>query len=250
MTAAKITYIGHATLLIEIDGVRILTDPLLKDWVWHLRRERTAIDETWYRGVDAVLISHIHWDHLHPQSLKLLQRDTRIIVPQGAAHNVRRHGFDRVDEVAIGELIDIGPITVEATYAMHNGHRFRLASAIDCLGYILSGSQTIYFAGDTDLFPEMASLTDKLDVALLPVWGWGPTLGSGHLDPYRAALALRLLRPRLAIPIHWGTFFPIGLKWFLPRLLVDPPHAFARFAGRLAEEVDVQIVAPGRALEV
>ena len=95
----------------------------------------------------------------------------------------------------------------------------------------------------------MATLAEDLDAALLPVWGWGPTLGPGHLDPRAAADALRLLRPRLAIPIHWGTLFPIGLDRLRGKagLLSDPPHDFAREAARLAPEVEVRLLQPGEA---
>ena len=73
---------------------------------------------------------------------------------------------------------------------------------------MVAGTASVFFAGDTDLFDEMSGLVPKLDLALLPIWGWGPTIGPGHLDPGRAAEALTLLAPRLAVPIHWGTLRP------------------------------------------
>jgi L-ascorbate metabolism protein UlaG (beta-lactamase superfamily) len=246
----QLTYIGHATVLIEMDSIRVLTDPILRNWVWHLRRQKIRVDERWHQNIDAVLISHIHWDHLHLPSLKLLDKTTRLFVPQGMASSLLQHGFQYVKEMSIGETIVIGDVSIKATYARHHGARFRFGPSADCLGFIISGSYTIYFAGDTDLFPEMENLAESLDVALLPVWGWGPTLGTGHLDPYRAAKALQLLRPRLAIPIHWGTFFPFGLGWILPRLLTDPPYAFVRFAARLAADVKTQVVPPGSSISL
>jgi L-ascorbate metabolism protein UlaG (beta-lactamase superfamily) len=83
------------------------------------------------------------------------------------------------------------------------------------VGYLITGpgqGRTVYFAGDTDLFPEMSSLAPAIDVALLPIWGWGPTLGWGHLDPERAAEATGLLSPTCVVPIHHGTLLPIGLR--------------------------------------
>src|SRR6185312_7857481 len=77
------------------------------------------------------------------------------------------------------------------------------------LGYLVRGTRTVYFAGDTDLFPGMADVAGELDLALLPVAGWGPKVGPGHLDPERAAEALTLLRPRVCVPIHWGTYSPL-----------------------------------------
>src|SRR6185503_2691890 len=101
----------------------------------------------------------------------------------------------------------------------------------------------VYFAGDTGLFAGMARLP-TLDLALLPVWGWGPRLGPGHLDPVGAAEALTLLRPRIAVPIHWGTYSPL---WYLrpPAYLSEPGVAFAREAARLAPEVEVRVLTPG-----
>ncbi len=107
----------------------------------------------------------------------------------------------------------------------------------------------MYFAGDTDVFDGMEALADGLDTALIPVWGWGPSLGPGHLDPKAAAGALRLLRPRLAIPIHWGTLFPFALDRLRGKapLLHDPPHEFASAAAELTPEVEVRVLQPGDA---
>jgi L-ascorbate metabolism protein UlaG (beta-lactamase superfamily) len=120
-----------------------------------------------------------------------------------------------------------------------------------CLGFIIEGAYSIYFPGDTDIFPGMAHLAEQLDVALLPIWGWGPTLGPGHMNPAVAATALTLLNPRLAIPIHWGTLYPSGLGRLNPRrFLTDPPHHFARLAARVAPTVEVRIVPPGGSVSV
>jgi len=110
---------------------------------------------------------------------------------------------------------------------------------------LLHGEKSVYFAGDTDLFAGMADIHGALDVALLPVWGWGPTLGEGHLTPRRAAESLTMLRPRAAIPIHWGTFAPLGLGWLRPRFLTAPPYDFANHASNLAPDVSVHVVHPG-----
>ena len=89
----------------------------------------------------------------------------------------------------------------------------------------------------------MSALAGSLDVALLPVAGWGSKVGPGHLDPIRAAQALQLLRPRIAIPIHWGTFSPWNES-----TSADPPEAFFRHAAELAPRVEVRILEPGAAL--
>ena len=87
----------------------------------------------------------------------------------------------------------------------------------------------------------------QLDVALLPVAGWGPKLGPGHMDPLDAARAVRLLKPRVAIPVHWGTLLPIGTASPHRARLADPPRLFVRHVAQLAPDVEVRVLAPGQA---
>jgi L-ascorbate metabolism protein UlaG (beta-lactamase superfamily) len=103
----------------------------------------------------------------------------------------------------------------------------------------------VYFAGDTELFDGMSEMAGRFDVALLPVWGWGPSLGPGHMDPLEAARAVAILRPAIAVPIHWGTFFPVGMETLRGSALVEPPRVFARQVAELAPEVEVPVLAPG-----
>lgn len=245
----RITYIGHATLLIEIDGLRLLTDPLLTSRVSHLTRT-SVVPELDTPHLDAILLSHLHADHLHLRSMRLLGKKLPVIAPRGASVYLNRYGFHSVIEMAAGESVRLGVVEIEATPANHPPRPLPGRPRTDCLGYIVRGSRDIYFTGDTDLFDGMRAFAERVDVALLPVWGWGPTLGAGHLDPYRAARALELLRPSLAIPIHWGTYFPLGLRPLLPELVRQPPYAFAQFANRLAPEVQVCILDPGDALDL
>ncbi len=244
-TSTQITYFGHATVLIETENVRLLTDPLLKKWVMHLRRHAPQVDDEQLKNIDAVLISHQHLDHLHLPSLKMLDRATRIILPEGTRSLVEAAGFERIEEIGIGGRVQVGDVEVLATPAEHSGRRILPGEDIECLGYFVQGGSKIYFAGDTDVFPEMANYSEGLDLALLPVWGWGPNLGPGHMDPYRAALALQHLKPRWAIPIHWGTYHPIGLGWTGPSFLTNPPRLFASFAAKIAPDVGIRILGPG-----
>jgi L-ascorbate metabolism protein UlaG (beta-lactamase superfamily) len=249
LSNAQITYIGHATLFIEQEGVRVLTDPILRNRIFFLRRRfPLQLPPKTLQGIDAVLISHLHYDHLDLLSLRRLGLQCRLIVPAGSASWLRRFGFSQVEELHVGETTTAGPLTITATPALHPTSRHPFGPRIEsCLGYLLRGRQSIYFAGDTDLFPEMANLTPVLDLALLPVWGWGPTVGEGqgHMDPLRAAQALQLLKPRYAIPIHWGTLYPISLYTSLPNFLTQPPEDFAAFAAEYAPDVTVEIVQPG-----
>ncbi len=241
----SLAYIGHATLAIQLDGVRIVTDPLLRRRLVHLYRYALPPDPRWLEPPDAILLSHLHLDHCDIPSMRKLGRGTRIIAPSGAGPLLTRHGFTRVDELAPGEATTVGALSITATPAAHSG--FHPPSGPTCIpvGFIVNGTRSLYFAGDTDLFPQMANLYPNLDIALLPVWGWGRSLGVGHLDPRRAAEALLLLKPRVAVPIHWGTYARVGLVGRMPTFLSEPPLLFAREAASVAPEAQVRIVQPG-----
>jgi L-ascorbate metabolism protein UlaG (beta-lactamase superfamily) len=199
--------------------------------------------------------------------LRLLGRSTPIVVPRGAGPWLARHGFTAVQELAPGQSLRDGGLTVTATHADHAAHRWgpRLTSGphAPAVGHLLSaGGTTVYAAGDTDLFPGMADLgTEGIDVALLPVWGWGPSLGPGHLDPAGAAVAVQQLRPDVAVPVHWGTFAVAGLTslpspWraSMRALLTEPPRRFAAAVAALAAAggaaTRVVLTAPGAAVQL
>ena len=243
--ADRIVFLGHATVLIELGGVRLLTDPLLRARVAHLRRQVRPVEPSAIVELDAVLISHMHHDHLDLASLRRLGRDRPLLVPVGAGAWLRRRHFELVTELAVGERTQVGGLSVTAVQARHDGRRAAGPRA-QTLGYLISGARTVYFAGDTELFAEMAELAPRLDVALLPIGGWGPTLGPGHMDPLDAARAASLLQPRIAIPVHWGTLAPIGLARRQRKRPDDPSRRFAEHVGRLAPDVEVRILAPGQ----
>lgn len=247
----RITFLGHATLLIETGGARLITDPVLRSRLVHLRRHGRAVDEDVQRDLDGILVSHLHRDHWDTPSLKLLERWTPIVVPRGAGTLASAAGFTDVREVVVGDTVELSGVRVRAVPADHDDRRGPFGGPrADPIGFVVEGPTRVYFAGDTDVFDEMAGLGGdaQIDVALLPVWGWGPSLGAGHMDPRRAAEAAALLRPRLAVPIHWGTLYPVALHRVRPVPLTAPPNLFARFAASLAPDVDVRIVRPGGTL--
>ena len=246
----QITFIGHATLLVEIDGVRLLTDPVLRDGVANLQRRSMPVRNSLYQDIDAVLISHLHRDHLDIPSLRMLGRETNLILPSGSTELLLNKGFSDIKEMSAGDTTKIGAVSIHATHAEHHGKHPPFGPTADCLGFLIEGSQTVYFPGDTDLFPGMADLADGLDVALLPVWGWGFNLGPGHMNPQRAAEALTLLRPRITIPIHWGTFYPRWFGWFRPSLMVEPPQLFLKEAAIRMPQVKIHILNPGSSISL
>jgi L-ascorbate metabolism protein UlaG (beta-lactamase superfamily) len=253
---AALTYVGHATVLIELAGARLLTDPLLSRGILHVRRQVPLPASSDLRPLDAILISHLHRDHLDRGSLSRLAGECPVIVPRGGAALVRRSGTREVIEideggrVAVGGVLDEdgrgskGGLLVEAVHAAHDGRRNPLSRSRVSLGYLLHGPPSIYFAGDTDLFPGMSALSGRVDVALLPIWGWGPSVSAGHLDPAHAAEAVVRIRPRLAVPIHWGTLRAWGAQRGLDP--VEPARAFARAVESRAPNTEVRILMPGQ----
>jgi L-ascorbate metabolism protein UlaG (beta-lactamase superfamily) len=245
--AGSLRWIGHSTVLVELDGVRLLTDPLLRERVVMLRRTE-PLDHEALDDLDAVLISHIHYDHLDLGSLRRLKTET-LVVPRGAGPLVRRRVSASIAEVGPGEEVEVDGLTVRAVHAEHDSARL-FGKKTEALGYVISGSMRVYFLGDTDLFPAMADVSPDTDVALLPIWGWGPSLGKGHLDPRSAAEAVALIRPRVAVPIHWGTYYPLTVRKSERDFLQRPARDFAAAAAELAPTVDVRVLPVGGRLEL
>jgi L-ascorbate metabolism protein UlaG (beta-lactamase superfamily) len=235
--------LGHATVLLDVDNARVLTDPVLGDRVGPLTRIAPGPRHDLGR-LDAVVLSHLHADHADVWSLRRVASAVPVIAPAGAGGWLRGRGLAEVREVRAGAETRIGSLRVRATPALHDGRRWRYGPSAQAVGYVIGGSRSAYFAGDTDLFEGIEELRGAVDAALLPVSGWGRTLPRGHLDPERAARAAALIAPRVAIPIHWGTFA-------LPRLLRGageadaPAREFAALCRRTAPDVEVRVLAPG-----
>jgi len=247
-----VTFVGHATVYIEMDGVALVTDPLLRDRVWHLRRDtaHAPADDLITQDVSAVLLSHLHMDHADMPSLRRIPYHTPMIAPQGTGSYLRTRLSHPVHTLHAWQSCMVGGVEIIAVPAVHSGTLAAFSSLASCAGFIIRGSSTIYFAGDTALFTEMAELgsTFDIDLALLPVWGYGPNLRGDHMTPYDAAQALTLLRPRKALPIHWGTFRPPGKMWSRMSYFTDPPHTFYGYAKETAPHTKVHILQPGESM--
>ncbi|WP_328903537.1 MBL fold metallo-hydrolase [Streptomyces sp. NBC_00441] len=248
----EITWWGHATCTIEDSGIRFLTDPLFVRRFAHLRRRRGELPGPDAAVADVVLISHLHSDHLHLPSLARVAPGARVLVPRGSVRSVpglrllRRARGLRITEVVAGDEVRVGGVRVRAVPALHDGRRLPLGPhRSPALGYVVEGAARTYFAGDTGLFDDMARAVGPVDVALLPVGGWGPYLGHGHLDAGRAAQALTRLRPRAAVPVHYGTYWPIGMDGVRPHEFHAPGEEFVRKAAAVAPEVVVHRLAHG-----
>lgn len=246
-----LTYLGHSTVLLELGGLRVLTDPILRHRVGPLVRAEAPIAPEHIRGIDVVLISHSHWDHLDYGSLRLVGKDVPMVVPTGMGLRLRDRGFRHVEELSPGGSTRFGEVRIDATEAAHRGFAPPIGPTDLAIGFLLHADGTVYFPGDTALFDGMAGLAEHIDLALMPVWGWGPRAQAHeHLDPLGAAQALQLLRPDVAVPIHWGTLHPVGMKWLKPSTRVDPPHTFAKLAAELAPATRVHVLPVGGRVSV
>jgi L-ascorbate metabolism protein UlaG (beta-lactamase superfamily) len=247
-TGLTITWLGHATVLLDLDGARVLTDPVLGDRIGPLTRIVPTPRHDLGR-LDAVVLSHLHADHADVASLRRVAGPAPVIAPVGAGDWLRGKGLGEVREVRPGAQTRVGPLQVQATPALHDGRRWRYGPSAQAVGYVIAGSRAAYFAGDTDLYEGIEELHGRVDAALLPVAGWGRTLPRGHLDPERASQAAALIAPSVAIPIHWGTFA-------LPRAVrrageADAPaREFAARCRREAPRVEVRVLSPGESTVV
>lgn len=245
----EVRWLGHATTCVRLDGTTILTDPALRPRMAGLVRHAAQPQASAWQEVDAILISHGHHDHLDLPSLRLLGADVHVIVPNGLGAFIRRAGVRHISELKVGDRLALGAVTVEAVPARHAGTRMPRGPSAPAIGYVIEGSRRAYFAGDTGLFDGMDEIGRRgVDLALLPVGGWGPRLRGGHLDPASAAEALTLLRPSGAVPIHWGTFWPTGMRWIGRDRFEKPGRQFMEQAAAVAPEVEVTVLTPGEAV--
>jgi L-ascorbate metabolism protein UlaG (beta-lactamase superfamily) len=254
VSSTQVTWWGHSTVWLEDSGVRLLTDPLLTDGLAHLRR-RAGPAPALPGAPDAVLLSHLHADHFHLPSLRLVPGEPTLIVPRGAAafvaRGLGRAAAGRCVELGPGEETTVGPVGIRAVPAAHDGargpwSRHRAAT----VGFVVQGETRTWYAGDTGLHDAMSDLA-PLDLALIPVGGWGPTLAAaGHLDAVDAAEALRRVQAARAVPVHYGTFWPVGMGNIRRHMFAEPGAAFARHAARTAPDTRVHVLAHGETLVV
>lgn len=254
----KVTYIGHATLLLEIGGATILTDPNFDPKLGKLlpRVSAPGILLNQLPKLDALLLTHAHADHLSFDSLERLPRGIPLFAPPVVARWLRRLGFAHAVDLAPGEKATLANVTIHAAAATHRGNRYgydRWRSAANM--YLLDAEDTAFFAGDTALMPDTHALVEQtlwehersLDLALLPIgWApwWKPGFRKGHLTHQDALALFERLRARVLVPYHWGTF----------RHVTATAHdAIRRLREQLLDHhlsAAVRIIEPGESLEI
>ena len=247
-TRIDLQFVGHATALIEVAGIRILTDPFLRDRLGPLERHGPLPDPANLGRIDVVLISHGHPDHFDRSSLSVIGGRPVVIVPRGLGRVARRWLDTDVREMVPGDQEQFGDLSIEAVPARH----WVTPGAVraEPQGYLLDAGPRIWFCGDTGRLPADRRPSGSIDVALVPVWTWGPHRGPGHLGPRSAAEMLRDVDARFAVPIHWGTLYPRRLHRLWKSPLTEPGDRFARHAASLAPRADVRVLRPGDATTI
>jgi L-ascorbate metabolism protein UlaG (beta-lactamase superfamily) len=254
----RITYIGHATLLLELAGVRILTDPNFDPRLGRVlpRVSPPGVALEALPALDAILLTHAHADHLSFDSIERLPHSVPLFAPPVIARWLHRLGYDHARPLAPEESVNVGRLVIHAASATHRGNRYGFDRwRSDANMYLLDGGETIFFAGDTALVGDTHHLVERvlwnagreLDLALLPIgyapW-WKPGFRRGHLTHEDALVLFERLRARVLVPYHWGTF----------RHVTATAHdAIKRLRARLEShhlQAAVRIIEPGESLEL
>jgi L-ascorbate metabolism protein UlaG (beta-lactamase superfamily) len=253
----RATWLGHSTVLIEIDGLRVLTDP-----VWGLRAsparfagpkrfQPVPVALRALPPIDVVLVSHDHYDHLdYPTIRELRKRDVPFVTSLGVgahleAWGVRPENIVELDWWESHSLANAG-LTITAAPSQHFSGRTgkRRNSTLWSSLVIRSRRHTLFFSGDTGLTPEYQAIRERLgpfDLVMLEVGAFHPAWGDMHLGPANALKALTLLGGGPFLPIHWGTFALALHPWDQPAealLELAPKSGAQLLMPRLGEPVE------------
>jgi L-ascorbate metabolism protein UlaG (beta-lactamase superfamily) len=218
----RVTYIGHATLLIEIGGLTLLTDPNFDPKLGRIlpRVSPPGIALDALPKLDAILLTHAHADHLSFDSLDRLPRATPLYAPPVIADWLRSLGYSNAQPLTPGSQLELGPLRIDAAVATHKGNRYGYDRwRADASMYLLTTKEeSLFFAGDTALTEDTHRLVEEnlwkhgrsLDLALLPI-GWAPWwkksgFRKGHLTHEDALALFERLKAHMLVPYHWGTF--------------------------------------------
>ncbi|QIL21739.1 MBL fold metallo-hydrolase [Thermomonas sp. HDW16] len=251
----RVTWFGHSSTLVEIDGVRVLTDPFWGeraspvDWAGPKRFFAAPIGLRDLPPIDAVVISHDHYDHLDRATVEQL-RDTAtvFVVPLGIGAHLERWGIppSRIRELDWWETTKVGDLDITATPARHASGRLSNDSGRTLwAGYALHGPEhRVWYSGDTGFHDQLDDIGERLgpfDLTLLDAGQYNPLWPDAHLGPEQAVEAHRLVKGRTMVPVHWGLLNLAPHTWTEP---VERVRVQAACRG-----VDLLILQPGRVTE-
>jgi len=250
----RVRWLGHASLVLDLGGVRILTDPLLRPHAHLLRRRGGPPAREHWADPAAVVVSHLHHDHAELASLRRLAGTPVLAAPVNArwlrAKDVTGVGLadDEWWDVP-GSDVRVRPVPAD------HGHRPMPHRPNAACGFVIATPTTrVWFAGDTAPYAAMAHLPEMaggpIDLALVPVGGWGPRLSGGHMDPFQAARVCAVVGAAAAVPVHWGTLHTPISRSLPPGWMDVGGPAFAAAAAREAPACEVHVLRPGGLLEL
>ncbi len=251
----RVTWLGHSTLIVEIDGVRVLVDPVWGknpspfEWMTADRFFEPPLPFSELPPIDAVVISHDHYDHLdYPTIRQLATSQVPFFVPLGIGAHLEHWGIDssRIVELDWWDRRQVGGVTLVATPARHFSGR----SLVDrdhtlWAGWAMLGPKhRAFYSGDTAMFPGFKEIGERLgpfDVTMIESGAYDPLWADVHLGPEQAVLAHTMVRGELMIPVHWGLFNLSLHGWTEP---VERVLAAAEQAG-----IQVTTPRPGQSIE-
>ena len=213
----QVTWIGHASFLVQSGGANILIDPVWSRWLGVVKRVRQpGLEIEDLPPIHAVLITHAHYDHLHLRALKQLGNGQPILVPRGVGRLVRRRGFGQIIEMDTWDRVRMGPLDITFTPSKHWGARNVHDVHRHFGGYHIrnDAGRAVYHAGDSAYFPGFSEIAQlgSIDLAMLPIGAYAAMSGREvHMNPEEAVAAFRDLGAQHMVPMHYGTF-PLGCE--------------------------------------
>ena len=261
-TGLRISWLGHSTLFLETDGVRILTDPVFGQraspvtFMGPRRYTSTPVTISALPEFDVLLLSHDHYDHLCKASIQeLAQREVQVVTALGVGAHLEAYGVAaaRIHELDWHESIELPGVRFSATPAQHfSGRGLGDRNATLWASWVIQSERhKLFFSGDTGLFPELEDIGKRFgpfDLTMLEIGAYHPAWGDIHLGPANALIAHQMLGGGCLLPVHWGTFDLALHTWCEPAEELFT-GASANAAQLLMPELG-QVLEPKRAPEV
>lgn len=239
----QVTWIGHTTFLIQAEGLNILTDPIFSKrcspvrFAGPRRKSEPGLHPSQLPPIDAVVISHDHYDHLDKHSIRLLGDSPRYFLPLGVAAWFKRQGFSNYEEKDWGESATFGPVKLYCLPAQHFSGRslFDRNRTLWCSWLLQIGDKRLYFVGDTGYAPyfkDVGVTFGPIDCSLIPIGAYRPRwyMHPVHVDVREAVQIHKDVRSNFSIASHWGTF----------ALAQEPAHEPEYYLEKVAEEEGVR----------